>query len=123
MFSRRTLVALAVALSSCAIHTSVPRVDVIYGSAYQTCAVKHSDFPEPHAHLTVRGLAVPNPVEGDTIEVMISDRVVTFRADHGMVSVQFPAGLGGHDVNFIWKGADGSEKGRGWAYLSVWNCQ
>jgi hypothetical protein len=104
------------------------RVEVLYGSAYQTCANEerqHHEFGEQkHAHLTARAMVVGRPGPGDILVFTIGGtrEVARFRADQGIVSVEWPAGLGAHDVSVQWVKPDGRVVDTGHLWLSVWDC-
>jgi hypothetical protein len=128
---RRLLMAVVipVAVVSCAsARPPRERVEVIYGSAYQTCAreeKQHHEFGEAkHAHLMARAFVQGKPAPGDTLVVRINGtrEVARFHADRGIVSVEWPAGIGAHEVTVEWVTADGRVRDTGHLWLSVWDC-
>lgn len=101
-----------------------PWVDLTYGHGYQVCAEGgHKEFPEPHFHAKVWARANGvRPLPGDRIVFNVGKEQATFPAEVGVVSLEFPAGLGVHVVVVDWVDSAGQVKAESQATFSVWDC-
>ena len=109
------LVGLALSLVSCAIHGSrsePPHVSLTLSATHSTCADPpraHYEFGgKQHRHVVVYATAYGDVQPDDVMIVTVSDRATRFRASHGTVAVDFPAGVGDHKITAEWTDAAGT---------------
>jgi len=110
-------------------HIGRNMVQTFYGTAYQVCADRsHSEFGSDlrglHAHLVSRAMVDGVIDEGDRLLVYTdgASKVYSTTNLRNIVTIQFPAGLGGHTVRFQWVDVAGREKAAAETYVSVWGC-
>lgn len=125
----RALLAVGAIAATVACATPAPRpwVSIRGGQAPQRCAEErgHGEFNgKPHTHATFyfEPLGV-RPAPGDTIHVEVIGTKAVFDYPAGpTVTLEFPAGLGSHEVRAEWRNAQGGTIAASTSYLSVYDC-
>lgn len=95
-------------------------IELSRGNAAQVCAKADRDFTTPHAHVRVFARVIPGLARGERLIITVGGKALEFDGADG--SVEWPAGIGSHDVVATVLGPDGVERLRSSILTSVWQC-
>ncbi len=98
-------------------------VIITLGTANSVCADNprtHREFSTQHKHEVLFARINGTPESGDLLVVNIGTNQLSFLAAHGTVEVDFPAGLGIHDITVDWMDAGGQRKATASTSLHVY---
>lgn len=107
-------------------HPPLPDLVLLYGTAYQRCADPgDQDNRIPHSHLTFRAYA-PEALPQDVFVFRDNGRVMARLSPGergGLVSLEFPAGYGAHNILVSWLRDDKEMRPPVEGLVSVWECR